>query len=144
VNLAGPRQSMAVILENLAIGDYEEALEPPSEVNALLCVAEEIAVHKTRCKYHKVPMADMQPIPPEQMREAVEWIRDNINDRNIMVFCNAGIGRSPSVVVAYICCVLGVSFGDAVEYVAVRKPYMSTLPNLIVTIEETKKQLAKH
>jgi len=134
---------MDFILENLAIGDYEEALEPSSQIDALLCVAKERDIHDTRCKYHKVPIVDMQPIPPEQMREAVAWIRDNINDRKIMVFCNAGIGRSPSVVVAYICCILGVSFGEGVEYVAVRKPYMSTLPNLILTIEETKKQLGK-
>jgi hypothetical protein len=41
---------MDIILEPLAIGHYEEALAPPSEITALLCVAEEIAVHTTRCK----------------------------------------------------------------------------------------------
>jgi protein-tyrosine phosphatase len=143
VNLGGLGKRMDSILDNLAIGNYEEALQPSSEIDALLCVAEERAIHDTRCKYHKVPIVDMQPIPPEQMREAVEWIRDNINDRKIMVFCNAGIGRSPSVVIAYICCILGVSFGEAVEYVAVRRPYMSTLPSLILPIEETKRQSAK-
>jgi protein-tyrosine phosphatase len=134
---------MDFILKNLAIGNYQEALEPPSDVDALLCVAEEKEIGDTACKYHKVPIIDMQPIPAKQLGEAVEWIKDNISDQRIMVFCNAGVGRSPSVVVGYLCCVLGYSFGDAVEYVAVRKPYMSTLPNLITTIEETKKSREK-
>ena len=39
---------------------------------------------------------------------------------------------------AFLRCVMGYSFGDAVEHVATRKPYMSILPNLITTIEETR------
>ena len=130
---------MDFILENLAIGNYQEALKPPPEISALLCVAEEKNICDTKYKYHKVPMIDMHPIQPEQMKDAIEWIRENIGDNKIMVFCNAGVGRSPSVVVGFLCCVLGYSFGEAVEYVATRRPYMSTLPNLFRTIEETKK-----
>ncbi len=77
----------------------------------------------------------MQPIPEAQLQAAVEWIKVHINTHKIMVFCNAGIGRSPSVVVGYLCCVLGYGFGEAVELVAKKRPYMSTLPNLIKTIE---------
>jgi len=80
----------------------------------------------------------MQPIPSKQMREAVEWIRDQIAEYKIMVFCNAGVGRSPSVVIGYLCCVLGYGFGEAVEFVARRKPEISILPNLIKTIEAVK------
>ena len=83
-------------------------------------------------------MVDMHPIPTPLMIDAVEWIGDNIGKHRMMVFCNAGIGRSPSVVVAFLRCVMGYSFGDAVEHVATRKPYMSILPNLITTIEETR------
>ena len=129
---------MNFILDNLAIGNYQEALEPPPGIDALLCVAQERDIDKSTHLYDKVPIIDMQPIPTEQLKEAVEWIRDNISNHKIMVFCNEGVGRSPSVVVAYLCCGLGYSFGDAVEYVATRKPYMSILPNLIVSIEETR------
>lgn len=132
---------MDLILENLAVGSYEDGLSPPPEINALLCVAREKDVNAQNLLYHKVPITDMQPIPPEQLKEAVEWIRDHIRDHRIMVFCNAGVGRSPSVVVAYLCSVMGYSFGEAVEYVATRKPYMSILPDLIKSIEEVKKML---
>ena len=132
---------MDFILENLAIGNYQEALAPASDINALLCVAEEHDIYDTQCKYYKVPIVDMQPIPAKQLTDAVVWLRSNMENKRIMVFCNAGIGRSPSVVVAFLCCVLGYSFGEAVEYVATRRPYMSILPNLIKTIEKTKAQL---
>ena len=109
---------MDFILDNLAIGNYQEALEPPAVISALLCVADERDIYDTTCKYHKVPIVDMQPIPKEQMKNAVEWIKHNTGDHKIMVFCNAGVGRSPSVVIAFLCCVLGYTFGEAVEYVA--------------------------
>jgi len=126
---------MDFVLDNLAIGHFQEALVPPREVTALLCVAQEKDLYRPKLLYHKIPIADMQPIPEEQMREAVEWIRDHIHHHKILVFCNAGVGRAPSVGIGYLCCVLGYNFGEAVEYVATRKPYMSTLPNLIKTVE---------
>ena len=85
---------MKFILHNLAIGSHEDALKPPSEITALLNVAKEKDIETNRL-YQKVPIVDMQPIPSEQMKEAVEWFRDHIDRYKIMVFCNAGVGRSP-------------------------------------------------
>lgn len=132
---------MDFILDNLAIGNYQEALEAPPDIDALLCVAEEKDIHEPPHIYYKVPIVDMQPIPADQLVDAVGWIRDNISNHKILVFCNAGVGRSPSVMIAYLCCILGYSFGDAVEYVATRRPYMSILPELIKNIEKAKKRI---
>lgn len=132
--------TMKFILDNLAIGNFQEAQTPPPEIGALLCVAQEIDLTPVDRLYCKVPIVDMQPIPAGELREAVEFIVGNISAHKIMVFCNAGVGRSPSVVVAYLCCKLGYSLGQAVEHVAKRKPYMSILPNLILSIEELRKQ----
>jgi protein-tyrosine phosphatase len=129
---------MTFVLDKLAIGSYEEVMKPPPKISALLNVAVERDVDNTTLVYHKVPIVDMTPIPAEQMKEAVEWIRDQISRHIIMVFCNAGIGRSPSVVIGYLCCVLGYGFGDAVEFVARRKSDVSILPDLIKTIEAAK------
>lgn len=133
---------MNFIVNNLAIGNYQEALEPSHDISALLCVAREKEIYGSHCLYYKVPIADMQSIPPEQLQEAVEWIRGHIGGHKIMVFCNAGVGRSPSVVIAYLCCVLGYSFGNAVECVAVKRPCMSVLPDLLTGIEAVKKRIA--
>ena len=129
---------MDFMLDNLAIGTYEEAIRPSQEISALLNVAAEKDVDGTTLLYHKIPMVDMTPIPAEQMKEAVEWIGDQVSTHTIMVFCNAGVGRSPSVVIGFFCIVLGYGFGEAVEFVAGRKPYISTLPDLIRTIEDAK------
>jgi protein-tyrosine phosphatase len=134
---------MDYILEHLAVGNFDEARVAAPEIGALLCVAQERDLDPGPRLYHKVPIVDMQPIPVPQMKEAVEWIRDTIEAHRIMVYCNAGIGRSPSVVVGYLCCVLDFSFGEAVEYTAIRRPIMSILPYLISTIEDTRIELAQ-
>jgi protein-tyrosine phosphatase len=126
------------ILDNLAIGNYEAALDPPPTISALLNVAAERDLPDTTLVYQKIPIVDMQPIPSEQMREAVEWIGDHVPEYHVMVFCNAGVGRSSSVVIGYLCCRMRYGFGAAIEFVARKKPDISILPNLIETIEAAK------
>jgi len=130
---------MNSILDNLSIGSYQDALDPPPGVTALLCVAEEHQIAESPLLNHKIPIVDMKAIPSEQLQEAVDWIAEHIADHRIMVFCHGGVGRSPSVVVAYLCCTFDYGFGEAVEFVAVRKPRMVTLPNLILRIADLKK-----
>ena len=132
---------MDFILDNLAIGNAQEAAQPPGEITALLCVAQEINIQEIVRIQYKVPIIDMQPIPARQLREAVEWIMENIALQTILVFCNAGVGRSSSVVIAYLCAVLDFGFGEAVEYVATKRPYMSILPNLLLSIQQVKSLL---
>ena len=134
---------MNYILKNLAIGNFEDAQDPPAGIDTLLCVAQEIDLSHVRCLYYKVPIVDMQPIPEDQLKQAVLFIRDHIKDYKIMVYCNAGVGRSPSVVVAYLACVEGYGYGEAVEFVATKRPYMSTLPNLILSIERLKAMISE-
>ena len=134
---------MDFILDYLAIGNHQEARDTPRDIDALLCVAQEIDIQTPIPLNHKVPILDMQPIPAAQLEEGVRWIAEHRDGHRILVFCNAGVGRSTSVVVAYLCAVLGFGFGQAVEYVAVRRPYMSILPMLITSIEETRGLLGK-
>lgn len=133
--------AIVYVLDHLAVGPYAAALSPPAEIDALLCVAEEHDLPATDGPAYKIPMVDMQPIPADQLEEAVRWIDAHIHDHDILLFCNAGVGRSPSVAVAYLCCYRGYSFGEAVEFVARRKPDVSTLPNLIERIDEVRGRL---
>jgi hypothetical protein len=71
---------MIFILPNLAVGTREEAGNRPPGIDALLCVAAEKDIPALGMPGHKVPIVDMQPIPAEQLREAVEWIRDHITE----------------------------------------------------------------
>jgi protein-tyrosine phosphatase len=134
---------MNFILNNLAIGNAQEGSAESALITASLCVAREINLPDTGHLVHKVPIIDMQPIPEPQLEEAVVWIRDHIEEHRILVYCNAGVGRSSSVVIGYLCCILQYGFGDAVEFVAIRRPYMSILPNLILTIEQVAGDLGR-
>lgn len=128
---------MDFILDNVAIGEYEEAVSPPSGITALLCVAEERNLSSPNLPYHKVPIVDMRPIPADQLKDALGWIHRMTTDGGrVLVFCNLGTGRSPSVVISYLCCRMNYSFGEAVETVARKRPNISILPKLILSIEE--------
>ena len=126
------------IFNNLAIGNVEDARSAPSTITALLCVAEEVRFPDLGRLFHKIPIIDMQPIPEAQLKEAVEWINTHRSNHRLLVFCNAGVGRSPSVVVGYLCSILGYGFGEAVEFIARKRPYISTLPDLVTTIDMVK------
>ena len=75
------------------------------------------------------------------MARAIKWISENIEKgKVVMVFCRMGIGRSSSVIIGYLMS-RGFGFGQAVEFVARKKPHISILPELITTIEEALKIL---
>ncbi len=132
---------VTIIKDKLSIGNYKDALDPPGEITALLCVAAEKDLEEPELFYHKIPFTDMRPVQTEQLKEAVLWIAKYIDINHIMVFCNTGAGRSSSVVIAYLCCIMGYGFGEAVEFVAKRKPYISPLPNLILSIDDVRAEI---
>lgn len=139
-SITAPYPLVDFILDQVAIGSARDAWQRPPEVDAMLCVAEEIDLPPGVAVTHKVPMGDMQPIPAAQLAEAIAWIDRHVANNRVLVFCNAGVGRSTSTVVGYLCCRRGYGFGEAVEFVARRRPYMSILPNLLPTIEQVRRE----
>lgn len=135
--------AIARVWPGLWIGNVAAALQPPVPVTALLNVAAERDLDAPRCLYHKIPIVDGLPIPQEQLREAVCWIHRHLPRHRILLFCNAGVRRAPSVAVGYLCCFAGMSFGQAVEHVARQKPHITLVPELICTVDAVRKQLAK-
>jgi len=122
---------MKEILSRLYIGSFQDAQNPAEFITARLNVAEERQLPENkRILDKKVPVKDMTPIPFDQLSESVMFIKNNIAHHAILVSCNAGVGRSPSVVIAYLC-LCGFGFGEAVEFVACKKHDISILPNLI-------------
>ena len=72
----------------------------------------------------------------EAIERAVAWLERHIASRRLIVCCRAGMGRSVSVVIAYLCCVKGLSYVEAVALVKARRPGATPLPNLERTIKE--------
>ena len=112
---------MDFILERLAIGDIYDAKDISKDIAALLNCTEEHDTNREGILYLKIPLIDFQPINPEYIPRAIRWIKEVIADHTVLVHCNAGIGRSPSIVVCYLCEV-GFGFEEAVRLVKSRRP----------------------
>jgi len=114
-----------------------EDLENPQDgVTSILNVAEEIDLKALPPEYRKIPLQDGKPIPPQRMREAIMWIRDHITSGKVLVGCHYGVGRSPSVVIGYLCS-MGYGYVDALYLVSSKQTKVVPLPRLAETIRKT-------
>jgi histidinol-phosphate aminotransferase len=112
---------MDYILDRLAVGDIQDAINPPKEITALLNCTEEHDTAREGLAYCKLPLIDFQPIDPQFIPKAVSWLKEVIADHTVLVHCNAGIGRSPSIVVCYLY-EIGFGLEEAVRLVKRKRP----------------------
>lgn len=132
---------MHMINKRLLVGNVDDARNPPSQVSAVLMVAEEQNVTvPSRIVYAKIPFKEFGEPTVSALFEAVEWIETHAADNRIMVCCRAGMGRSVSVVIAYLCCVDGMSYPDAVKLVLTRRPGGMLLPHLQEIAEDVRRR----
>ena len=120
-----------MITKRLLVGNIDDAKNPPPQVSAILMVAEEQNVTvPERVVYAKIPLKEFCEPTVSSLGRAVEWIETHVADHRLMVCCRVGMGRSVSVVIAYFCCVEGLSYADAVKIVLTRRPGGIPLPHL--------------
>ncbi len=74
-------------------------------------------------RYKRVEVVDYEAPTPEQLREAVEWIRSEVAaGRRVYVHCRAGIGRSATVVAAFLMSEYGWTRERAWSFLESRRP----------------------
>ena len=128
-----------MINKRLLVGNVDDAKNPPPQVSAVLMVAEEQNVTvPSRIVYAKIPLKEFGEPAAASLYEAVEWIAAHVADNRLMVCCRVGMGRSVSVVIAYLCCVEGMAYPDAVKLVLARRPGGTPLPRLQEIIEDVR------
>ncbi|MCC6965533.1 MAG: dual specificity protein phosphatase family protein [Nitrospira sp.] len=89
-----------------------------------------------RVIYAKIPLKEFGEPSVPALQEAVQWIEAHLPDHRLMVCCRAGMGRSVSVVIAYLCCVEGMTYVDALKLALTRRPGGMPLPRLDQVIED--------
>lgn len=126
---------MHPINEFLAVGNAEDAAKPAQFITVVLNVAAENQVAPPDGRtYAWIPFKEFAEADPVQLDEAVEWLEQHEKGNRLIVCCRAGMGRSVSVVIAYLCLAKAMLYEEAVKLVSARRPGATPLPNLEATI----------
>jgi protein-tyrosine phosphatase len=128
---------MHQITDRLFVGNISDAIQPPAQISAVLLVAEEYQIEApTWLAYGRIPFREFDQADPKIVADAVGWVERHMADNRVMVCCRAGMGRSVSVAMAYLCCVEGMAYADVLKLVLARRPGALPLPKLEEVIEQ--------
>lgn len=134
---------MHLITQQLAVGDAEDVLHPPAHVSVILNVAAEHRITSPSDRtYSWIPFIDFAAPDPFMLDEAVAWLEQH-DTGNVLICCRAGIGRSVSVAIAYLCLAKGLPYEEAFQIVSSRRPGATPLPDLEAAIRFVRKLRAK-
>jgi protein-tyrosine phosphatase len=130
---------MHLITEQLLVGTIDDAREPRPVIGALLLAAEEFTIEPASwIDYCRIPIKEFAEANAATLLQAVEWLEQRVPDSRVLVCCRAGMSRSVSVVMAYLCCVEGMAYADVLKLVMARRPGAMPLPNLQSAIEQVR------
>ena len=128
---------MYQITDTLFVGNIYEAEKPPAHIGAVLLVAEEFTpTPPSGVIYGRIPFKEFGEAKAASLQQAIEWIARHHPDNHVLVCCWAGMGRSVSVVMAYLCCVHSMAYPDVLQLVMNRRPAACPLPNIQATIQQ--------
>ena len=130
---------MHLITETLLVGNINDAREPPLKIDALLLVAAEYTLESPGWLVSgRIPFSEYAEAEPLLLDRAVSWVEQHYSSNRVMVCCRAGMGRSVSVVMAYLCCVQGMTYAEVLKLVMRRRPGAMPLPNLEDAINQVR------
>ena len=130
---------MHMITETLLVGNINDARDPPVKVGALLLVAAEFALECPGWVVaSRIPFSEYAEAEPLLLDRAVSWVEQHLSSNRVLVCCRAGMGRSVSVVMAYLCCVQGMTYNEVLKLVMRRRPGAMPLPNLEEAITQVR------
>ena len=128
-----------MITENLLVGNINDATAPPVKIGALLLVAAEYALESPGWLISgRIPFSEYAEAEPVLLDQAVSWVEQHLVDNRVMICCRAGMGRSVSVAMAYLCCVQGMTYTEVLKMVMRRRPGAMPLPKLEEAIAQVR------
>jgi protein-tyrosine phosphatase len=130
---------MHFITETLLVGNINDISQPPPQITAVLQVAAEFTAQPPRRLLSgRVPFSEYAKAEPLLLDQAVSWVERHHSGNRVIVCCRAGMGRSVSVVMAYLCCVQGMTYAEVLKLVMARRPGATPLPNLEEAIAQVR------
>ena len=130
---------MHLITETLLVGNINDAKEPSVKIGALLLVAAEYTLESPGWLLSsRIPFEEFAEAEPVLLDQAVSWVEQHHSGNRVMVCCRAGMGRSVSVVMAYLCCVQGMTYTEVLKLVLTRRPGAMPLPSLEEAITQVR------
>ena len=136
---------MHPINEFLAVGNAEDVAKPGKFFTVVLNVAaENTPLPPDGRVYTWMPFKEFSEADPLQLYEAVDWLEQHEQGNRLLVCCRVGMGRSVSVVIAYLCLTKDLSYEEALKLVSARRPGATPLPNLEATIRVVRQLRTRH
>ncbi|MDH5429460.1 MAG: dual specificity protein phosphatase family protein [Nitrospirota bacterium] len=131
------RIMISYVDHQLYIGEQADAESPPTFITAVLWTALDIRLSPPpNIVFARLPLREYTEPDPIDLEMGVTWLCQHLPEHHILVACRVGFGRSPSLIIAYLCCHLGLSFTEAQDLVAQKRPGTTPLPRLASVIEQ--------
>lgn len=132
------------IRAHLFIGDQTEAEHPSPGITAVLWAARDpIKKPPPNILLARLPLTEYSEPDIIDLQAGVDWLTRHLPHHMVLVACRAGLGRSTSIVLAYLCCVENLSYKKALAYLVAKHPGTTPLPRLEYLIQTMKSQKHK-
>lgn len=119
------------IRDHLFLGDQADAEYLPQEITALLWAASDsLKRPPPHILLARLPLKEYTEPDIIDLQGGVDWLVRHLPKHKILVACRAGMGRSASVILAYLCCVENLSYQAALKELLAKHPNTSPLPHL--------------
>jgi len=121
----------------LYIGEQADAESPPSFISAVFWTALDPQISPPpNIVFARLPLKEYTEPDIIDLEMGVNWLARHLPTHHILVACRVGLGRSPSIIIAYLCCRHGLSFQEAQALVTQKRPGTTPLPHLAPLIEQ--------
>jgi protein-tyrosine phosphatase len=127
---------MHFVNETLLVGNVDDAQSPAPFIKSVLFVSGEHTIKPPKgVAYHYIPLKEYGEADPKDVKAAVDWMEQQPASDRMMICCRAGMGRSVSMIIAYLVCVKGMKYDEAETLLRARRPGATPIPRLKQTIE---------
>ncbi len=130
---------MEEVFKHIFVGSKIDALDRASlernEIESIFSFEFITTPEFVKAKYF-VAAPDKQPIDGPWLGDAFGFLRaQTAMGRNVLVHCQAGISRSPSLVAGYLCYTYGIPINKAVSIIKDKRSKIAPHPQFIGSIE---------